>query len=38
MAATDGSREKRWSLAGATAVVTGGNRGIGYADTPIVFV
>jgi hypothetical protein len=24
------SREKRWSLAGATALVTGGSKGIGY--------
>jgi hypothetical protein len=38
MAAAGGSREKRWSLAGATALVTGGNRGIGYADIRVVFV
>jgi tropinone reductase I len=24
------SREERWSLAGATALVTGGSKGIGY--------
>jgi Tropinone reductase 1 len=36
MAGDGGSREKRWSLAGATALVTGGNKGIGYgvAHTP----
>ncbi|XP_047091247.1 noroxomaritidine/norcraugsodine reductase-like [Lolium rigidum] len=31
MAGDGGSREKRWSLAGATALVTGGNKGIGHA-------
>jgi len=27
------NRDKRWSLNGATALVTGGSKGIGYADT-----
>ncbi|XP_048573941.1 tropinone reductase homolog At2g29290-like [Triticum urartu] len=31
MAADCGSREEMWSLAGATALVTGGSKGIGYA-------
>jgi len=31
MAAAGGSREERWSLAGATALVTGGSKGIGHA-------
>nr|BAK01776.1 predicted protein [Hordeum vulgare subsp. vulgare] len=31
MAAAGVSREQRWSLAGATALVTGGSRGIGHA-------
>ncbi|CAL4982904.1 unnamed protein product [Urochloa decumbens] len=31
MAGTGGSREERWSLAGATALVTGGSKGIGHA-------
>ncbi|CAN6373327.1 unnamed protein product [Urochloa humidicola] len=31
MAAASGSREERWSLAGATALVTGGSKGIGHA-------
>uniref|UniRef100_A0A453MGL5 Ketoreductase domain-containing protein n=1 Tax=Aegilops tauschii subsp. strangulata TaxID=200361 RepID=A0A453MGL5_AEGTS len=31
MAAEGGSREDRWTLAGATALVTGGSKGIGYA-------
>uniref|UniRef100_A0A453J0F7 Uncharacterized protein n=3 Tax=Aegilops tauschii subsp. strangulata TaxID=200361 RepID=A0A453J0F7_AEGTS len=30
MAVDYGSREERWSLAGATALVTGGSKGIGY--------
>nr|CAB3490472.1 unnamed protein product [Digitaria exilis] len=31
MAAAGRSREERWSLAGATALVTGGSKGIGHA-------
>ncbi|CAD6255926.1 unnamed protein product [Miscanthus lutarioriparius] len=31
MAAASGSRQERWSLAGATALVTGGSKGIGDA-------
>ncbi|XBH58292.1 hypothetical protein VPH35_079755 [Triticum aestivum] len=31
MAVDYGSREERWSLAGATALVTGGSKGIGHA-------
>ncbi|RCV39348.1 hypothetical protein SETIT_8G216400v2 [Setaria italica] len=31
MAAASGSREERWTLAGATALVTGGSKGIGHA-------
>ena len=31
MAAASGSRQERWSLAGATALVTGGSKGIGHA-------
>ncbi|CAO2141770.1 unnamed protein product [Urochloa humidicola] len=31
MAAASGSRKERWSLAGATALVTGGSKGIGHA-------
>ncbi|CAN6363598.1 unnamed protein product [Urochloa humidicola] len=31
MAAAGGSQEERWSLAGATALVTGGSKGIGHA-------
>lgn len=30
-AAAGGSREERWTLAGATALVTGGSKGIGHA-------
>jgi Tropinone reductase 1 len=30
MAAASGSRQERWSLAGATALVTGGSKGIGH--------
>uniref|UniRef100_A0A453D511 Tropinone reductase-like protein n=1 Tax=Aegilops tauschii subsp. strangulata TaxID=200361 RepID=A0A453D511_AEGTS len=31
MAVDYGSREERWSLAGTTALVTGGSKGIGHA-------
>jgi hypothetical protein len=29
------SREERWSLAGTTALVTGGSKGIGYAHQQV---
>jgi hypothetical protein len=31
------SREERWSLAGTTALVTGGSKGIGYIYTSTEF-
>lgn len=38
MVAAGRNRAERWNLAGATALVTGGSKGIGYIHTYIQYV